>query len=219
MKLIITESQLKRIVQSDLDEDYPQSWNIEEFRNITSFNGRIKYCEENLQRISSGSSRIVYKIDETKVLKLAKNKKGLAQNESEISFSNDYMWDGMVAEVFEYDNNNLWVEMELATRVSPKEFMSIVGIPFDKYCEGLRFYGSESKPSKYFKPTKPDIMDEMWENEFTNEILTLIGSFDIPVGDLCRLNTYGIVKRNNQNTIVMVDYGLTSDVYDTHYKK
>jgi len=43
-KIIITESQLKKIVQSDLDEDYPQSWNIEEFRKYDQFNA-LEKCD------------------------------------------------------------------------------------------------------------------------------------------------------------------------------
>ena len=42
-----------------IDEDYPQSWDIEEFKKLKSFNARIKYCNQHLTRISSGSSRVV----------------------------------------------------------------------------------------------------------------------------------------------------------------
>lgn len=58
---------------------YPETFNMEEFKSISRFASRIKYCETHLQRISSGSGRIVYKIDDEKVLKLAKNPKGVAQ--------------------------------------------------------------------------------------------------------------------------------------------
>jgi hypothetical protein len=60
-------------------------------------------------------------------------------------------------------------------------------------------------------------MDEMWENEFTYRMLSFMGDYDIPVGDLARLSTYGLVKRDGQDAIVMIDYGLTHDVYGTYY--
>ena len=66
-----------------MGEDYPSSWNIEEFKSLRSFAERKRYCDANLQKIASGSGRIVYKVDNQKVLKLAKNKKGVAQNEIE----------------------------------------------------------------------------------------------------------------------------------------
>ena len=91
---MILNEQLKRMKNmikliENVDEAYPASFNMEEFKNMKSFNQRIQYCEQNLQRISSGSSRIVYRIDDEKVLKLAKNKKGLAQNEAEVDFGTE----------------------------------------------------------------------------------------------------------------------------------
>jgi hypothetical protein len=48
-------------------------------------------------------------------------------------------------------------------------------------------------------------------------MLNLIGSFDIPVGDLTRLSTYGVVNRGNDLSVVMIDYGLTEEVYSNYY--
>lgn len=220
MNILITESQLNRIVQSDIEEDYPVNWNIEDFKKLTSFSARVDYCNRNLQRISSGSSRVVYKVDDTKVLKLAKNKRGLAQNEVEIEFGNYYDLQDIVAKVFESDNNNLWVEMELARKVTPKLFMEIVGVDFDKYCQALRYHHDDvtGNSRKMFRTSKPENYDEMWENEFVYELLSFIGNYNPPVGDLCRLSTYGLVNRDGVNKIVMIDYGLTNDVYDSYYK-
>lgn len=218
MKIQITEGQYN-LIKKDLEEEYPPTWNIDEFKKLNSFNKRVQYCERNLQRISSGSSRIVYKIDDTKVLKLAKNKRGLAQNEVEIEYSEDYMWDGIVAKIFDYDQNNLWVEMELARKVSPKKFHEIVGFPFEQYCQAILYHEDEQKPQSRnrIKRSKPEMYHEMWDNEFMYSIFDIIGSYDFPAGDLCKLNSYGLVNRNGQDDIVLIDYGLTNDVYDSYY--
>jgi hypothetical protein len=209
---------IKKLLRENLvGEDYPSSWNIEEFKSLKSFNARVKYCNEHLSRISSGSSRIVYKIDDEKVLKLAKNKRGLAQNEVEIEYGNYYDISDIVAEVFESDENNLWVEMELAKKVTTNIFKNVVGISFEDYATGMRYhYDTNIKPSRY-PSRKPENMDEMWENEFAYRMLSFMGDYDIPVGDLARLSTYGLVKRDGQDEIVMIDYGLTHDVYGTYY--
>lgn len=220
MKIHITENQLN-LIKKDIDEEYPPSWNIDEFKKLNSFNKRVQYCNNNLQRISSGTSRIVYKIDDTKVLKLAKNQKGLAQNEIEVGFSKDYMWDGIVALIFDYDNNDLWVEMELARKVSPKKFYEIVGFTFENYCEAILFHAEDQKPhsKNYVKPKQPENYQEMWDdNEFMYSIFDIIGSYDFPAGDLCKLNSYGLVNRNGHDEIVLIDYGLTNDVYDSYYR-
>jgi len=41
MKIIITENQLKTLIKSDLEEEYPESWNVEDFKKIKSF-GSLK---------------------------------------------------------------------------------------------------------------------------------------------------------------------------------
>jgi hypothetical protein len=55
---------------------YPTNFSLEEFSQIRSFKGRVDYCEQRLQRLGSGSSRIAYKVDDEKCLKIAKNQKG-----------------------------------------------------------------------------------------------------------------------------------------------
>ena len=83
IKQKLSESLVYEVIESYLEEDYPSNFNLEEFSKLTSFNKRIQYCQERLKRISSGSSRIVYMVDDTKVLKIARNQKGLGQNEIE----------------------------------------------------------------------------------------------------------------------------------------
>jgi len=204
-----------------LIEDYPEQFDMDYFKSLPSFRARIKYCEDNLSRISSGSSRIVYKIDDTKVLKLAKNKKGIAQNDVEIEYSKYYDIKDIVAEVFDYEENGLWVEMELATKLTIGKFKQITGLNFKDYGLALHNYAVEHgvpvmRGKLKYKIDK-EFMGEMWENEFSYQILSFIANYDIPPGDLGRLNTYGVVKRNGEDTIVMIDYGLTSDVYTSYY--
>ena len=219
MKVIITESQFINLIQRDIDEDYPLSWNIEEFKNLKSFNKRIKYCEQNLQRISSGTSRIVYKIDETKVLKLAKNEKGIAQNKTEINFSEDYLWDMVVAKLFDYDEDGLWVEMELARKVTTSIWNNIVGIPIDIFRDGTRFMEQQKGSLKtLYRLKEPERMEELYENDFTSTILDLIANYDVGSGDFGKLSTYGLVNRDGKDEIVIIDYGLTNEVYDSYYR-
>ena len=209
----------KSLREGLVGEDYPSSWSIEEFKKLNSFASRVEYCNTHLKKIDAGSSRIVYMVDNEKVLKLAKNKKGLAQNEVEIEYSNYYDIEDIVARVFESDENNLWVEMELARKVTPNIFKSIVGVSFEDYADGMKYhYDTNIKPNRSrFAPSKPDNMDEMWENEFIYRMLSFMGDYDIPVGDLGRLSTCGLVNRDGHDTIVMIDYGLTHDIYGTYY--
>lgn len=200
-----------------LEEDYPSSWDVEEFKKLSSFNARIKYCEEHLQRISSGSARIAYKIDDQKVLKLAKNKKGLAQNNVEITQSGYGDIDGVVAQVFEHDEDNLWLEMELARKVKKSDFKRITGFDFDDYAAAINNVGVEHSRRGYKMQIDEDLFQEMWEDEFTSEMFDYIVGYKVPTGDLMKLSTYGVVKRDWGDSIVIIDYGLDKDVLSSHY--
>ena len=201
-----------------IDEDYPQSFDREHFKSLTSFRSRVKSCEENLSRISSGSSRIVYKIDDEKVLKLAKNSKGLAQNETEISHSNYHDLEDILAKVFDYHQEDLWVEMELARKVKVADFQRITGFSFKDYCRAVNNRADDAnKQGKNQMSLDKNIWEAMWEDEFVYDIFNYIASYALPAGDLMRLNSYGLVKRGGQEAIVLIDYGLTGDVYDSYY--
>lgn len=201
-------------------EDYPTSWSIEEFKNLKSFNTRVKYCNEHLTRLSSGSSRIVYKIDDEKVLKLAKNQKGIAQNEVEIEYGQYSDIEDVVAKIFDYDEvNSLWVEMELARKVKASDFKRIVGYNFGDIQKAIHNYGVDSGNVRgSFKYNLDEtLLEDMWENEFMYELFSYIGNYGVPTGDLTKLNSYGLVKRGGDDRIVLIDYGLTHDVYGSYY--
>lgn len=209
------------IYEELMDEAYPTTWDIEKFKSLKSFAQRIKYCEENLQRISSGSSRIVYKIDDEKVLKLAKNKKGLAQNEIEIEYSGYNDLSDILARTFDYADDNTWVEMELARRVNASIFKNIVGFEWNDYIMALNKQYYRVNPQRtigrFRDEPNTEVEDQMWENEFCYSMFSLVGNYDIPVGDLLRFSSYGVVKRDGQDTIVLIDYGLNQENYDSYY--
>ena len=222
IKQKLSESLVYEVIESYLEEDYPSNFDLEEFSKLTSFNKRIQYCQERLKRISSGSSRIVYMVDDTKVLKIAKNEKGLNQNEIEAQYSNYHDIKDITAQVFAYDNKNLWIEMELARKVTPKIFENVVGISFDDYCAGLDKYFEAVNPQRALRVWGRSDLDQvkydaMWDNEFMYDMFTFMGGYDTPVGDLKRLNSYGLVKRNGADSIVLIDYGLTWDGLNTYY--
>jgi hypothetical protein len=220
IKNILKETLVFEIINQMLDEDYPSSFDFKKFISLKSFNQRVKYCEENLKKISSGSARIVYLVDDTKVLKLAKNKKGLVQNEIEASYSKYNDLSDILAQTFEFDDHNyLWVEMELARKITPKIFKQITGYSFENFCDLLRIYNDATNPTRY-KHTHnlpEDFIQESWEDEFMYSMYQYLGNYDVPVGDLLRLSSYGLVKRNGVDTIVLIDYGLDNKTMASYY--
>lgn len=141
----------KKLFESEvLGEEYPSNWNIDEFAKLRTYAERVRYCDQHLIKLKSGSGRVVYKIDDEKVLKLAKNPKGVAQNEYEIEWGDDQYHASVLAQTFEAHPNGLWVEMELARPCTKPLFKKILGYSFDDYCTAMRYYYfTNIKPSRY----------------------------------------------------------------------
>ena len=62
---------------------FPEGFDVEQFKELKTFRERLQYCKERLKKLGAGTGRIAYQIDDGTVLKLAKNAKGVAQNDVE----------------------------------------------------------------------------------------------------------------------------------------
>lgn len=200
-----------------VDEDYPSTFDMDHFQTLKSFAQRVKYCEEHLKRISSGSSRIVYMIDDTKVLKLAKNQKGLAQNEVEIQWGQDSYFSSILAHTFLHHPDDLWVEMELARKVSKKDFQRLTDCTIEELYHYLINFNEINRRKRPMFTMDPAVKERLDENEFVSAIVDFMSNIGAPAGDFGKLNSYGIVQRGGQDDIVLIDFGLTNDVYQTYY--
>ena len=206
---------IREFVEEVLSEDYPSNFNFEEFNSIKSYNGKLKYANERLQKLGSGSARVVYKVDDEKVLKIAKNKKGIAQNSVEAEgWLQNY---GIVAKIFESDNDDFWIEMEWAKKITPKRFKEITGVDIKKLWSYL-FYDKSNYTQK-MGLTQEEI-DYMNENEFVGDLMSFIHDRGMVYpGDFGRISTYGEVMREGSPSIVLIDFGLSSSVYYDYYDK
>ena len=202
-------------LKESLEEAYPVTFNLAEFNKVPSFAGKYRYAEARLPKIASGSGRTVFKVDETKVLKIAKNKKGLAQNNVE---SERYLQNyDLVARVFDTDDHDFWVEMELAKKVGKSRFEQLTGISIDDLQSYLRFRSYGSPRTSWSTLWTP--LEDVENNEFVADLTSLQADYSFPdVGDFGRLSTYGEVVREGKPKIVLVDFGLTQSVWDDYYR-
>lgn len=207
-----------------VSEEYPTAWNKDEFEKIASFSGKLKYAATHLPKIASGSGRAVFKIDDSKVLKIAKNKKGLAQNRVE----SEYLLQNYDITARTFDRGDevknigpFWLEMELAKKVGKKRFEELTGVTMDELHTHL-MYNSTRRKYKVAPPRTPEdaaYLEKIQNNEFVIDLTNLIADYDFPdIGDMTRLSTYGEVIRDGKPKIVLVDFGLTKTVWDDYYK-
>jgi len=191
---------------------------LPEFLNLKSFAAKIRYANERLNKIGSGTGRIVYDIDGEKVLKLAKNAKGIAQNGAEGGAGYYRDTQHIVTEVFDSAEDDSWLISEKAKKVNEKRIKELTGIPsLNALFYFLRNYEEQSKGKREIFHQEKEESEFFWENEFASDLGSFIANYGQNAGDMGRPSTYGEVLRDGQPTIVLTDYGLNDEVYNTHY--
>jgi hypothetical protein len=113
----------------------PDEWEQDQMqvRKGTTFQSRIQYARQMAQRLGTGSSRIAFVIEyqgRPTVLKVAKNRKGLAQNREEASILDDgYLGQlDIVIPLIDYDTESgqevSWIHTEMAQPVKSESQLS-----------------------------------------------------------------------------------------------
>jgi hypothetical protein len=92
--------------------NYPEGFDINQFKDLPSFAAKARYLKSHgLDKLGAGSSRAAFIADDTTVIKVAKNKKGLAQNRVEAELSANVSQDAPIAKVKDSDPDNIWIEI------------------------------------------------------------------------------------------------------------
>jgi len=180
--------------------------NIEE---LDTYTARKEYAEKNLTHLSSGSSRIVYLVDDDIVIKLAKNDKGIAQNKAEC---NPKMKSKFLNEAIDHAKDYSWMQTHKLKKITAKEFREMTDIDFDDFGEAIR-YGLK-KVSGNTEKDKPKNFDKVSKSEIYKEMVRIGKQFKLMPGDLARISSWGTRNGNP----VLIDAGLTQDVFEKYYK-
>lgn len=225
---------------------YPATFDMKRFKSLKTFRDRTNYCLSELKYLGMGSARMVFEVDDEKVLKLAYNKKGLAQNEAEADwFLPSY---GIFAEVYDMHPSYQWIEMEKAAPARIADFDRIYtgenglfGGFFEDWAEDMgedysrrgMFDWLHAYVYHAYLVSKGWNKGEAWEDVFaafenTDEypgslfdgLSRYIRDYDLHAyGDLQRISSYGLVRRDGGERIVLIDYGLNNSIYDQYYKR
>lgn len=169
-----------------------------------------------VQYLGQGSARMVFKLNDEKVLKLAKNKKGLDQNDAEANYYLRQIYG--VAEWFLASNDDIWIVSELCTKAKASDFKKKLGISFNDYCNYVNYIGQErgTKRRGFWKiDPPPNVKQYMEADNLLGGINEYIANMDPPLGDLTKINSYGITKNGD---LVLVDTGLTDDIEERYYR-
>lgn len=214
-----------------LDEaPLPPDWDASQYAPGSTFKQRLSYALERAKRLGTGSSRVATTIEyqgRPTVLKIAKNKKGLAQNAAEASILSDGYARSMdiLIPLIDYDEQNrepTWIHVEAAKKATEKTLCDLMKCP-DLYM--LYNFANSIAGQPHRSWSKEKNMDWMRENysdsdieiflDYAQQLAELAVSFNVEIGDFTRAANWGIY----QGRPVVIDIGFTTDVKNTYYNR
>lgn len=220
-KIILNENQYKLLCEAMKD-----GFDYNALRNM-SFAKKIRYCKDMLGfPIGNGSSRMVFQIDDEKCLKLAKNAKGIAQNEQESTVLTDHykakfsIFPKMYEDVSDMDKFQ-WIVSEYVLPAKAKDFKVATGYDWktvQMFIATVCARYDRNSNQLIDDDTMEQIME--YDEEHSGFFLELEGylcDYQMPVGDYLRLANWGMTKRYGEPYMVILDDGLTDDIFKKYY--
>lgn len=205
----------------------PDDWDKTAYKSNTSFASRVRYAKERAKRLGGGSSRVAFEIEyegRPTVLKIAMNKKGMAQNDYESRILNDYTLTIGIP-MIDYDEENdppTWIHTEKAEKMKPTQFKKFFnGLTPDEVVHLVMVmsgkFNDKRKPANYVADPAPEVKqryEEIWEdNETINELTDFIGNYDVSPREFGILSNWGVYKGEP----VIIDVGGSTKVISQHY--
>lgn len=217
----------EQVWEEEVDEmALPTDWDPTELGHDKTFKSRLEYAKNRAPKLGGGSSRIAFTIPDNgrpTVLKIAKNKKGLAQNEAEV----DILTDGyiknldIVIPLIDYDKVNeqpIWLQTELAQKASEKQLCDIM--KSGKYLFHLTTYADSiignpdawamARVRVHLKSLSPEDLETF--KEYASELATVVSSTALKMADLDRAANWGLYKGRP----VIIDLGFTDSVAELY---
>jgi len=175
--------------------------------------GGFKYCVKMLgEPIGNGSSRAVFQIDDTRVLKLATNIKGVAQNKAEVTAYHQSPIKTFMPIIYNDSDmeNYFYVISEYVLPADEEDFENVLGVSFDTLRE-IIYDGSME--------TVIDDYDNLPKIHKLLQYLIIMSNIGVEIEDWGNINNWGLAKRNGKTTLVTLDNGFTNTVANNFYYK
>ena len=178
--------------------------------------GGYKYCVKMLgEPIGDGSARAVFQIDDTRVLKLATNMKGVAQNKAEVMVYNQATDKSFMPIVYNDSDmeNYFYIISEYVLPADIEDFEKIIGVPFYIFkniiLDNMVIDNEIEHAMEKYKdlPTVYTLLQY---------ILTMSKS-GVNINDWANISNWGMTKRNGNTIMVTLDNGYTRNVAKLFY--
>ena len=206
------ESRMHRI-----NEAQDEIFSLNELSSLSSFKHRMEYCRKHLGRpIGNGSSRVVFQLNDQHCLKLAKNRKGIAQNTEETYW--DKQRQSCFPKIFDYDDEKMWIVCEYVLPAEESDFQHCLGMTWSEFNKFIRCCQREYYNPYHIHNTQT-FYDQLETNSTLRDLYDYITNYQPPIGDLLYLKNYGMVRRYNEDLIVLLDHGLSEEIWKEYYQR
>lgn len=235
---MLISQNLKEAIEGVLMKEVPlpDDWDKDIYSEKVPFKKRIEYAKNMATRLGGGSSRVAFEITyqgRKTVLKIAKNKKGIAQNQEEARVLSDGYIKSAFGEwilpIIDYDEENAsgptWIHVEYADKIkTDKQFRSILNLNGLSIPDFVYYVHNRNSPSnrnirnvqhieKKISEMSDDDQEKAWE--LVQVFNVLQNDYGIYLADFNHHGNWGIYKGHP----VMIDIGLTPEVYTKYYQK
>lgn len=182
-------------------------FDTENLKDLKTFKQRKDFVQSELikkgvssSKYPQGTARKIYPLEDNKVLKMAKNPKGIQQNLTEIHIGTDKEFSDVVSNVSKYDEKGKWLIAEKAKPMTEYKFEELLRYQADGFFFWLRFDNEEL--GKYYN-----------KQPFSLKIKKLIEKYDLDRFDVAQMSSWGHIG----NRVVLIDYGLTRHIARKYY--
>lgn len=183
-------------------------FDMKKFKSLPGSDQMIVYANKFLQKLGEGSSRIAFLMSGKYALKIALNQKGLSQNEAELDVCTNPASKAVVAKIYDFDDKHRWLISDLVREISNEaEFKSLTGV---RWTEEFCVWTSHGIRMKKVPENLPDDM------EIVRSTIKMAIANNLLPGDITKLEHWG---KTTDGRVVLLDYGFTEDVYQSHYRK
>lgn len=213
----------------------PVDWDPTALGHDKTFKSRLDYALQRAPRLGGGSSRVAFVIPDNgreTVLKIAKNNKGMAQNEAEADILDDgYLGKlDIVIPLVDYDKTSrepVWIQTEKANKVSRVKLAKMLHAG-GKWPMTNFLYAVENKlgSRQKYMPSLDDIKKDMLDSgsteqdieifmDYVDQVAVLVSSSSLLAGDFGNPANWG----EYQGRPVIIDLGYTESVHNLYWKR
>lgn len=166
--------------------------------------------------ISRGTSRYVFQIDDERVIKVARNDKGIAQNREEVRSCSNKL--DLFPKIFDADRGYMWIVCEYVLPADEDDFIYTMGMQWDYFIRFLNDCYNLYKRKMNIGTNEKKIEKIISKRPMLQELIKYLNSGNIPYGDLMKIENWGLAKRNGRAYLVLLDHGITEEIFNNHYR-